>query len=47
MHLRFSLKIRLLGAAPNPPVRAAYAALPNAPQLERLRALTGAVGRET
>ena len=42
MHLRFSPKIRLLGAAPNPPARAAYAALPNAPQVERLRALAGA-----
>lgn len=27
MHLRFSPKIRLLGAAPNPPARAACAAL--------------------
>ena len=42
MHLRFSPKICLLGASPNPPARAACAALPNAPQVERLRALAGA-----
>ena len=47
MHLRFSPKIRLLGAAPNPPARAACAALPNAPQVEQLRALAGAEYRET
>ena len=35
-------KICLLGASPNSPARAAYAALPNAPQVERLRALAGA-----
>lgn len=42
MHLHFSPKIRLLGAAPNPLARAACVALPNAPQVGRLRALAGA-----
>ena len=43
MHLRFSPKIRLLGEAPQSPGKGRFAALPNAPpQVERLRALTGA-----
>ena len=45
MHLRYSPENPLVGEAPNPPARDAYAALPNVPPVERLCALAGTDGR--